>query len=161
MAQMIICLQCRRPRFHLLSWKDTWRREWLPTPVFLPGESHGQRSLVGYSPWGRRVGHDWLKGHHLLAQSILIFRNEPVWVRQDHRKKKIDTCLFMWLRRVLLEASGIFAVALHLSDCIALPPEPGRSVIVAQGLSCSMACGIFVPWPEFKPVSPALHKADS
>ena len=29
-----------------------WRREWLPTPVFLPGESHGQRSLSGYSPWG-------------------------------------------------------------------------------------------------------------
>ena len=29
-----------------------WRSEWLPTPVFLPGESHGQRSLVGYSPWG-------------------------------------------------------------------------------------------------------------
>ena len=29
-----------------------WRKEWLPTPVFLPGESHGQRSLVGYSPWG-------------------------------------------------------------------------------------------------------------
>ena len=28
------------------------RREWQPTPVFLPGESHGQRSLVGYSPWG-------------------------------------------------------------------------------------------------------------
>ena len=27
-----------------------WRREWQPTPVFLPGESHGQRSLVGYSP---------------------------------------------------------------------------------------------------------------
>ena len=32
--------------------KIPWRREWLPTPVFLPGESHGQRSLVGYSPWG-------------------------------------------------------------------------------------------------------------
>ena len=30
-----------------------WRRKWQPTPVFLPGESHGQRSLVGYSPWGR------------------------------------------------------------------------------------------------------------
>ena len=29
-----------------------WRREWVPTPVFLPGEFHGQRSLVGYSPWG-------------------------------------------------------------------------------------------------------------
>ena len=30
--------------------EDTWRREWLPTPVFFPGESHGQRSLAGYSP---------------------------------------------------------------------------------------------------------------
>ena len=34
------------------------RREWLPTPVFLPGESHGQRSLAGYSAWGCRVRHD-------------------------------------------------------------------------------------------------------
>ena len=32
---------------------DSWRRAWQPTPVFLPGESHGQRRLVGYSPWGR------------------------------------------------------------------------------------------------------------
>ena len=32
--------------------KVPWRRRWQPTPVFLPGESHGQRSLVGYSPWG-------------------------------------------------------------------------------------------------------------
>ena len=31
-----------------------WRRKWKPTPVFLPGESHGQRSLVGYSPRGRK-----------------------------------------------------------------------------------------------------------
>ena len=31
---------------------DNWRRKWQPTLVFLPGESHGQRSLVGYSPWG-------------------------------------------------------------------------------------------------------------
>ena len=34
--------------------KIPWRRAWTPTPVFLPGESHGQRSLVGYIPWGRR-----------------------------------------------------------------------------------------------------------
>ena len=32
-----------------------WRREWVPTPAFLPRESHGQRSLVGYSPWNLRV----------------------------------------------------------------------------------------------------------
>ena len=34
--------------------KISWRRAWQPTPVFLPGESHGQRNLAGYSPWGRR-----------------------------------------------------------------------------------------------------------
>ena len=32
--------------------KIPWRRQWLPTPVFSPGEFHGHRSLVGYSPWG-------------------------------------------------------------------------------------------------------------
>ena len=32
-----------------------WRRKWPPTPVFLPGKSHGLRILVGYSPWGRKV----------------------------------------------------------------------------------------------------------
>ena len=32
--------------------KITWRRQWQPTPVFLPGEFQGQRSLAGYSPWG-------------------------------------------------------------------------------------------------------------
>ena len=36
-----------------------WRRKWQPAPVFLPGESQGQGSLVGCRLWGRRVGHDW------------------------------------------------------------------------------------------------------
>ena len=40
--------------------KISWRKNWQPTPVFLPGEPHGQRSLVGYSPWGLQRGrHDW------------------------------------------------------------------------------------------------------
>ena len=38
-------LQCRR------LWFDPWRRKWQPSPVFSPRESHGQWSLVGYSPW--------------------------------------------------------------------------------------------------------------
>jgi len=41
-------------RFDLWIRKIPWRREWQPTLVFLPGESHGQRSLVGYNPWGRK-----------------------------------------------------------------------------------------------------------
>ena len=34
-----------------LGREDPWRRKWQPTPVFLPGESYGQKSLAGYSPW--------------------------------------------------------------------------------------------------------------
>ena len=44
--------QCRRYRFNSCVEKIPWRRAWQPTPVFLPGESHGQRSQAGYSPWG-------------------------------------------------------------------------------------------------------------
>ena len=41
------------------SGRFPWRRKWNPTPVFLPGESHGQRRLAGYSPWGHeRVRQD-------------------------------------------------------------------------------------------------------
>ena len=49
--------QCRRhKKCSLNPWVGTisWRKAWQPTPVFLPGESHGQRSLAGYSPWGLR-----------------------------------------------------------------------------------------------------------
>ena len=46
-----ICLQCRRPGFTSWVRKILWRRGWLPTPVFLPGEFH-EHSLAGYSPWG-------------------------------------------------------------------------------------------------------------
>ena len=44
----------RRKRYRFNPWvrKIPWRRAQQPTPVLLPGESHGQRSLAGYSPWG-------------------------------------------------------------------------------------------------------------
>ena len=46
------CLLGRTPGFHPWVGKILWRRGWLPTPVFLPGECHGQRSLASYGPWG-------------------------------------------------------------------------------------------------------------
>ena len=49
-----VCLQCGRPRFHPWAGKIPWRRKWQPTPVLLPGKFHGQRSVVGYSPWGHK-----------------------------------------------------------------------------------------------------------
>ena len=59
--------QCRRPkRLRFDPWvrKIPWRMKWQPVPIFLPGESHVQRSLMGYSPWGhKRIGHDLAAEH--------------------------------------------------------------------------------------------------
>ena len=38
----------------IFTWLNVWRRQWHPTPVLLPGKSHGRRSLVGCGPWGRK-----------------------------------------------------------------------------------------------------------
>ena len=53
-----------------------WRRKWQPTPVSLPGESHGQRNLAGCSPRGHRVRHDWVTEHacmHHLLKNFFYF----------------------------------------------------------------------------------------
>ena len=44
----------RRHGFDPWVGKVPWRREWQPTPLFLPGESHRQRSLASYNPWGSK-----------------------------------------------------------------------------------------------------------
>ena len=57
-----------------------WRGEWQPTLIFLPGESHGQRSLAGYSPWGGKESDttERLSHHHHLdiySTTLIFFRN--------------------------------------------------------------------------------------
>ena len=66
-SHLILChplllLPPRICRFNPWVRKIPWRRKWHPIPVFLPGESHGQRSLEGYSPWGYKVSDmtEWL-----------------------------------------------------------------------------------------------------
>ena len=72
LSNKTVCLQCRRPGFCPWVEKISWRREWLPTPVSLPGEFHGQRSLAGNSPWDLRVGHNWAHTHtHTHTHTIL------------------------------------------------------------------------------------------
>ena len=71
--------QCRRQGLDPWVEKILWRRKWLPTPVFLPGKFHGQRSLVGYSPWGhRRVRHDW---RNLAHKHSRINKTQPSLLR--------------------------------------------------------------------------------
>ena len=61
--------------------KILWSRKWQPTPVFLPGKSHEQRSLVGYSPWGhKRVGHDLVTKQQLLfIKGKKVFTGDMRW----------------------------------------------------------------------------------
>ena len=50
---------------------DRWRREWQPTPVLWPGESHGQRSLAGYSPWGHKESdRTEMTRHHMTENKL-------------------------------------------------------------------------------------------
>ena len=57
-----VCLQYQRPQSDPWVLKIPWRRKWRPTPVSLPGESHAQRILVAYSPWGHKESDrtEWL-----------------------------------------------------------------------------------------------------
>ena len=74
-----ICLQSRRPRFDSWVRKIPWRRKWQPTPVLLPGESHGQRSLAGYSPWVTRVGQDCPTTAPPVGERSNVHRTKCVW----------------------------------------------------------------------------------
>ena len=69
------CRRCRRHGFNPRVRKIPWRRKWQPTLVFLPGEPHGQRSLVGCSPWGRKESDvtEWLSTYGNILQNIGVW----------------------------------------------------------------------------------------
>ena len=81
--------QCRRLRRHGFDswvWKIPWKRKWQPTPVFLPGKSHGWRSLVAYSPQDCKESDttEWL--HYLYFWFLLHLQNKMyLQNKQTHR----------------------------------------------------------------------------
>ena len=86
-----ICLQWRRPRFHPWVGKIPWRREWQPTPVFLPGEFHGQRSL---GP-GRLQSMGVHKESDTTEQLTLC--NSQLCDMAKEGRESIETMYFIWL----------------------------------------------------------------
>ena len=80
------CRRSKRRRFDPWVGKIPWRRAWQPTPGFLPGESHGQRILMGYSLWGCRVRHDWssLAHMHKTHFGLLAFQIVDSYVTLNH-----------------------------------------------------------------------------
>ena len=88
-------LHCRRPGFDPWVGKIPWRRKWQLTPVFFPGESHGQRSLVGYSPWGHKES-DTTEQLTLTSQVVCplcVPFSSPKLARFSDCNKEGSTCL--------------------------------------------------------------------
>ena len=74
MTQTVKCLPAMpETRVQSLGWDDPLEKEMQPTPVFLPGKFHGRRSLVGYSPWGRKESYTTEPVHLTSLQHSLYF----------------------------------------------------------------------------------------
>ena len=65
-------LKTKQTARNLQCYSSLWRRQWQPTPVFLPGEICGQRSLAGYSPWGCKESDTTKQLTHVLASVFII-----------------------------------------------------------------------------------------
>ena len=170
-----------------MSWvmKIPWRRKWLPTSVFLPGKFHGQRTLVGYSPWGHKesdmnerltfsLSFKILKmqegigqfNHHILFTILRIYDTSSVKNAVFQKFLFIYFCLcwvFLMLHAIVLQLRELgFSLQLWLLIVVAsLALEcwlqsVQAPVVVAHRLNCPVAHGVLVPRPGIQPVSPAL-----
>ena len=123
--------QSRRPRFNPWVGKIPWRRAWQPTPVFLPGESHGQRSLVGYSPWGGKES-DMTKVTWACMLATSIYKTDkqrgPTASLVAQLVKDLPATQETWVRSLGREDSQEEGITTHSSILASKSPwteEPG------------------------------------
>ena len=91
--------QCRRHGFNPWVGKIPWSRKWQPTLVPLPGKSHEQRSVVSYSPWGRKEldmterlnTHSDQAPGRLIQGSVKLFRTQILSISQSHHPECSDS----------------------------------------------------------------------
>ena len=133
--------QCRRHGFNPWVRKILWRRKWQPTPVFLAGKSHGQKSLVGYSSWGRkRAGHSLVAKHHhpslcghlgsLIGFLFPLFHHHPQ-VMSDH--PGLPSARILWGQcsqnsssHLMFPLSSFPSTDAHSAPCLQIPTCPCR-----------------------------------
>ena len=83
--------------------KIPWKRKWQHTPIYLPGKSHGQRSLVGCSPWGRKSWtllsdwHFYFPGEQLFMVFSTFLLNFMIWVHHGLSILPLDIGVFLIL----------------------------------------------------------------
>ena len=112
-AQMVKNLTAmQETRVWSLGLEDPWRKEWQPTPVSLPGESHGQRSLAGYGLWSHKESNTM---EQLIRSLFLLYRTKlgprlKVWTSNtytkaihDSHKQRCQCCRVLLIHQILLE----------------------------------------------------------
>ena len=112
-----------------------WRMEWQPTPVFLPGEFHEQRSLVGYSPWGCRDSH--MTEQLTLSLSLSIAKHAD-----------LSTISVGWIVAATAESPQSCLSLWDPIDC-SPPVSSAHGILQARildGLPCPPLQEIFLTW---------------
>ena len=132
--------------------KIPWRRKWQPTPVFLPGESHGQSSLVGCSPWGRKES-DTTERLHFHFHVITVSQFSPSVVPQSCPTLcgPVDCSMASlsitnsWSLLKLMSVESVMP-SNHLILCrpLLLPPSMFPSIMVF-----SNEAALRIRWPEY------------
>ena len=117
--------RCQRHEFDPWVRKIPWRRKWQPTPVFLPGESHRQRSLAGYSPGGHKEADtaEWWS----TTETSYYQRGGLKWVK----------CRLSHLCRPEVQNHSISGALLPLKSLEEISSSP---LTASGGSACSLAC---------------------
>ena len=97
--------------------KILWRRSWQPTPVFLPGESHGQRSLAGYNPWGHYSEQDTTQRLNMHTQRELYLNS----LQQCFAKFSHSDMLYDQLNSILKSRDITLSTNVHLVKAMVFP----------------------------------------
>ena len=98
-----LCKRPKRCRFDPWVGKIPWRRAWQLTPVFLPGESHGQRSLAGYSPWDHKESDMAKHTCHRFKSSVLTSDRSSKSLSHlgSHLMVSFWTIVYMYLQLIV------------------------------------------------------------
>ena len=110
------CRRHKRCRFNPWVAKIPWRRKWQPTPVFLPRKFHGQRSLVGYNPWGR-------KESDTIGQ-LTVSLHFSSTLKKKLLEVSCFTVLYWFLPYINMNQLHICLCHLPLESASHLPPHP-------------------------------------
>ena len=134
-----------------LGWEDPLRREWQPSPVFLPGEFHGQRSLAGYSPWG----HKDVDTTEQLTTSVIChinkLKNQNHMIILMEAEKPSEKIQHPFIIKILhLEVLGVCTELPALSEGPALHQAAPQSVL--QSVSSGRASGMAHSNPRGSPL---------